>query len=161
MRHANALSQCVQLVVGDYLLTREKIKEAREKDSLCGICKMYEKFWLDEDQLLYCEETEGCSTIVIPEALVRTVLRCCHELPCIAHQGIARRIAVIKRKYLWEYLSKDITEYINACERCPPPSLPHLGACSCFLEHRAEFPQFLDQGQLVGLLGRVISSSRV
>jgi hypothetical protein len=28
------------------------------------------------------------------------------------------------------------------------------------LEHRAEFPQFLDQGQSVGLLGRVISSSQ-
>jgi hypothetical protein len=28
------------------------------------------------------------------------------------------------------------------------------------LEHRAEFPQFLDQGQSVGLLGRVIGSSQ-
>jgi hypothetical protein len=28
------------------------------------------------------------------------------------------------------------------------------------LEHRAEFPQFLDQGQSVGLLERVISSSQ-
>jgi hypothetical protein len=28
------------------------------------------------------------------------------------------------------------------------------------LEHRAELPQFLDQGQSVGLLGRVISSSQ-
>jgi hypothetical protein len=27
------------------------------------------------------------------------------------------------------------------------------------LEHRAEFPQFLNQGHSVGLLGRVISSS--
>jgi hypothetical protein len=36
--------------------------------------------------------------------------------------------------------------------------LPHLGACSGFLEHRAEFSQFLDQGQSVGLLGRVITS---
>jgi hypothetical protein len=26
-----------------------------------------------------------------------------------------------------------------------------------FLEHRAEFPQFLNQGQSVGFLGRVIS----
>jgi hypothetical protein len=35
-----------------------------------------------------------------------------------------------------------------------------LPRCSRFLEHRAEFPQFLDQGQSVGLLGRVISSSQ-
>jgi hypothetical protein len=35
--------------------------------------------------------------------------------------------------------------------------LPH---CSHTWEHRAEFPQFINQGQSVGLLGRVISSSQ-
>jgi hypothetical protein len=37
---------------------------------------------------------------------------------------------------------------------------PTLGILLPLLEHRAEFPQFLDQGQSVGLLGRVISSSQ-
>jgi hypothetical protein len=37
---------------------------------------------------------------------------------------------------------------------------PTLGSLLRLLEHRAEFPQFLDQVQLVGLLGRVISSSQ-
>jgi hypothetical protein len=37
---------------------------------------------------------------------------------------------------------------------------PTLGSLLPFLEHRAEFPQFLDQGQSVGLLGRVISPSQ-
>jgi hypothetical protein len=37
---------------------------------------------------------------------------------------------------------------------------PTLGSLLPLLEHRAEFPQFLDQGQSVGLLGRVISSSQ-
>jgi hypothetical protein len=37
---------------------------------------------------------------------------------------------------------------------------PTLGSLFPLLEHRAEFPQFLDQGQSVGLLGRVISSSQ-
>jgi hypothetical protein len=54
MRHADALSRCVQLVLGDYSLTKEDIKEAQEKDSLCEKYKTYEKFWLDEDQVLYC-----------------------------------------------------------------------------------------------------------
>jgi hypothetical protein len=35
---------------------------------------------------------------------------------------------------------------------------PTLGSLLPLLEHRAEFPKFLDQGQSVGLLGRVISS---
>jgi hypothetical protein len=37
---------------------------------------------------------------------------------------------------------------------------PTPGSLLPVLEHRAEFPQFLDQGQSVGLLGRVISSSQ-
>jgi hypothetical protein len=37
---------------------------------------------------------------------------------------------------------------------------PTLGSLLLLLEHRAEFPQFLDQGQSVGLLGQVISSSQ-
>jgi hypothetical protein len=37
---------------------------------------------------------------------------------------------------------------------------PTLGSLLPLLEHRAEFPQFLDQGQSAGLLGRVISSSQ-
>jgi hypothetical protein len=37
---------------------------------------------------------------------------------------------------------------------------PTLGSLLPLLEHRAEFTQFLDQGQSVGLLGRVISSSQ-
>jgi hypothetical protein len=37
---------------------------------------------------------------------------------------------------------------------------PTLGSLLPLLEHRAEFPQFLDQGQSVGPLGRVISSSQ-
>jgi hypothetical protein len=37
---------------------------------------------------------------------------------------------------------------------------PTLGSLLPLLEHRAELSQFLDQGQSVGLLGRVISSSQ-
>jgi hypothetical protein len=40
------------------------------------------------------------------------------------------------------------------------PRCSHTWELAPALEHRAEFPQFLDQGQLVGLLGRVISSSQ-
>jgi hypothetical protein len=37
---------------------------------------------------------------------------------------------------------------------------PTLGSLLPLLEHRAEFPQFLNQGQSIGLLGQVISSSQ-
>jgi hypothetical protein len=37
---------------------------------------------------------------------------------------------------------------------------PTLGSLLPLLEHKAGFPEFLDQGQFLGLLGRVISSSQ-
>jgi hypothetical protein len=42
----------------------------------------------------------------------------------------------------------------------PPPRCSHTWELAPASEHRAEFPQFLNQGQSVGLLGRVISSSQ-
>jgi hypothetical protein len=41
-----------------------------------------------------------------------------------------------------------------------PRCSPTLGSLLPLLEHRDEFPQFLDQGQSVGLLGRVMSSAQ-
>jgi hypothetical protein len=79
--------------------------------------KTRKEFWLDDEQLYYKEPTGG-SFIVIPKELVETVLKCYHELPFTAHQGIARTIAAIKRKYWWESLNKDVRDYINACEAC-------------------------------------------
>jgi hypothetical protein len=102
MRHGDALSRCIQVVIGDYSLTKEKIKEAQEKD-LCEEYKTCEKYWLNEDHILYYEGQEGCRLIVIPRALVETVLKRYHELPFTAHQGIARTIAAIKRKFWWEF----------------------------------------------------------
>jgi hypothetical protein len=42
----------------------------------------------------------------------------------------------------------------------PPPRCSHKWELAPALEHRAEFPQFLNQGQSVGLLGRAISLSQ-
>jgi hypothetical protein len=118
MRHADALSRCVHLVTDEGVLTRELIREAQKQDPLCDVYKTRKEFWLDDDQLLYHEEQTGSSFVVIPRELVGTVLKCYHELPFTAHQGIARTIAAFKRKYWWESLSEDVRNYINACEAC-------------------------------------------
>jgi hypothetical protein len=69
------------MVTGDYSLTREKIKEAQENDSLCERYQPYEKFWLDEDQ----ERKGRVSTYRNSRTLVGTVLKCYHELPFTAN----------------------------------------------------------------------------
>jgi transposase InsO family protein len=118
MRHANALSRCVNTVTGEYVLTREVMKAEQDQDPMCQIYKAREEFWVDETELLYHKEEGNHLCVVVPKSLVATVLKCYHELPFTAHQGIARTIAAIKRKYWREALSKDVREYINACEAC-------------------------------------------
>jgi hypothetical protein len=94
------------------------MKEERDQDPMCQEYKAGEEFWSDETELLYHKEEGNHLCVVVPQSLVGTVLKCYHELPFTAHQGIARTIAAIKRKYWWETLNKDVREYINACEAC-------------------------------------------
>jgi hypothetical protein len=59
MRHADALSRCVNLVTEEYAMSKDKIKEEQDRDPECQMYKLNEKFWLDEDQLLYYEEKKS------------------------------------------------------------------------------------------------------
>jgi hypothetical protein len=66
---------------------------------VCEIYKTRKEFRLDDKQLLYYKEPIGDLFIVILKGLVETVLECYYEVPFTAHQGIARTIVAIKRKY--------------------------------------------------------------
>jgi hypothetical protein len=57
----------------------------------------------------------------------------------------------------WSCLSTFRREYWNFFFFLVAPT---LGSLLPLMEYRAEFPQFLDQGQSVGLPGRVIRSSQ-
>ena len=85
MRHADALSRSVHRVQKDVNLSRDIIKEEQGKDNLCIQYKQYENFWTYEDGVLYYQEGKGRPRIVIPGALVSTVLTYYHELPFTAH----------------------------------------------------------------------------
>jgi hypothetical protein len=58
MRHADALSRCVNAAERNLALTKDIIQEEQAKDSLCEQYKQYEDFWLDEDNVLYRQGSE-------------------------------------------------------------------------------------------------------
>ena len=118
MRHADALSRNVQCVETKAVLSKELIKEEQDKDELCARYKQYENFWIDNDGILYRQEAKTLPRIVIPTALISTVLKCYHELPFTAHQGVRRTIEFINRKYWWEGLRDDVSEFIRKCDAC-------------------------------------------
>jgi hypothetical protein len=76
MRHADALSRCIKPVTGDYVLTREVVKEEQDQDPMCQVytCKTSEEFWSDNTQLLYYKQEGDHLCVVVPRSLVETVL---------------------------------------------------------------------------------------
>jgi hypothetical protein len=69
-------------------------------------------------------------------------------------------IGVIGLRLIRQFLVFSKTLYQLTILFPPPLDAPTLGSLLPLLENRAEFPQFLDRGQSVGLLERVISSSQ-
>ena len=62
---------------------------------------------------------------MIPSTLVHTVLMNYHELPFTAHQGVSRTVRFISRKYWWETLREDVSEFIKKCEACAKRKTGH------------------------------------
>jgi transposase InsO family protein len=118
MRHADALSRSVNQVERDLVLSREIIKDEQQKDEACREYRHCENFWNDEEGVLYYQTNKGPPRIVTPSALILTVLKCYHELPFTAHQGVKRTIDFIDKKYWWETMRKDVTDFIKMCDAC-------------------------------------------
>jgi hypothetical protein len=58
MRHADALSRSGNSVEKCAVLSREIIREEQEKDEQCNKYRGYEDFWLDEEGVLYRQESK-------------------------------------------------------------------------------------------------------
>jgi len=74
MRHPDALSRNVNVIKEELVLSKENIRDKQEVDELCEKYKQYEDFWSDEDGILYYQAPKTQPRVVIPAALVPTVL---------------------------------------------------------------------------------------
>jgi len=116
MRHADALFRSVNRIENDGNLSRDIIREEQQKDGICIKYKQNEIIWSDQDGMLYYQKPKEQPRIVIPTTLVSTVLTYCHKIPFTAHQGVRRTLSFISRKYWWETMRNDVTEFINECD---------------------------------------------
>lgn len=117
-KHANAdaLSRHVNTLVVP-LLSKQEVKNEQQKDSLCLKVmsnKQNDKYILDEDGLLYNTETES-PRLVIPYALTQRVIEQHHETIFSGHQGIKKTIGLLKTRYYWPTLTRDVEEYNELC----------------------------------------------
>jgi hypothetical protein len=152
MQHADALSRNVNAVDKELILTRDRIHEEQEKDDVCMKLKQFESFWVDKDGILCRQEAKEHPRVVIPRALVETVLKCYHELPFTAHQGMTRTLSFISRKYWWGTMRNDVSIFIKNCDACARRKTGHRAVAP--LGESLEANEFLDVVSLdiVGLL---------
>lgn len=119
-RHTNAdaLSRIVNTIALPYLSRRE-IAIEQQKDEFCQLKKkdLGDNYKLDEDELLYNIESDE-PRLVIPKSMVRQVISHHHDTLFSGHQGIKRTISLIKDRYFWLTLNKDIEDYIGKCISC-------------------------------------------
>ena len=92
--------------------------------------------------MLYRQEPKRQPRVVIPAVLVQAVLIFYHELPYTAHQDVHRTLEFILRKYWWETMRKDVTEFIKRCEACAKRNAGHRTTTP--LGQSLEAREFLD-----------------
>jgi hypothetical protein len=112
-------------IQSEFLLSKETIRSEQEADELCARYRGYENFWTHDDGILYRQGPKEQPRLVIPRTLVHTVLVNYHELPFTAHQGVSRTVRFISRKYWWETLREDVSEFIKKCEACAKRKTGH------------------------------------
>jgi transposase InsO family protein len=75
-------------------------------------------FSIDNEGILHFGKESHNRRIVIPRTLVHTVIEYHHDKVYAGHQGITRTQDLIKLKYFWPTLNKDVENYINNCHSC-------------------------------------------
>ncbi|QRW11207.1 Retrotransposable element Tf2 protein [Ceratobasidium sp. AG-Ba] len=91
------------------------IESTKKKEDLPpSIRKQYDKYEWKEDLLWY----EG--RIVIPEnkEIRLAILEMHHDNPIAGHQGQARTLEFISRRYYWPAMKQQVNRFVETCEIC-------------------------------------------
>lgn len=119
-KHANAdaLSRHVN-VIATPLISRQEISREQQQDEFClkHIRQTGNGYKINEDGLLYNIEQET-PRLVIPRALVSQIISNHHDTIFSGHQGVKRTLGIIRGRFYWPTMVKDIEEYVGKCISC-------------------------------------------
>ena len=95
-------------------------------------------FYLNTDSILKCTlivNNLEFSTTVVPLGLTNTLIHKFHN--CRGHQGCARTLNALKRRFWWKGMGRDIKYHIRNCIICSK-NLPNI---SCHPQLHLEIPK--------------------
>ena len=129
-----------------------------EKSSLT--CELYLgnkcSFYLNHEGILKCTlviNNLELSIIVVPLTLTNTLLQEFHN--CRGHQGCARTLNTLKRKFWWKDMWKHIKYHISNCITCSK-NLPNI---LCHLQLQLEIPEIPFTCIAINTIGKLPTTS--
>ena len=78
-------------------------------------CGCTEKLYTFEDGILYRNDNDQYERMVVPTPLVETLIERVHNN---GHLGIAKTLSVIKPRYFWPGMRRDVERYCSKCVPC-------------------------------------------
>jgi transposase InsO family protein len=123
--NADALSRVIAVVEKlQSGMDREELRIAQLKEPWCS--KLGEKVERDADGILYLTDPEnrGGRRLLVPGPFQKGIMQQCHNAPWAGHPGKERTALLIKRKYYWPAMGKDINKYVESCEACQRRKTP-------------------------------------
>ena len=121
--------------------TQDWIREQKQ-DDLCKRIKLRlrakdkdvaEFYYTNEDGLLLrkpntnkkdLKEQTKADTILTPESLKAFILTRYHSLPIAGHKGRDKTLSLIRKRYYWPGMSKDVAKWIRSCATCKKRKTP-------------------------------------
>ena len=56
--------------------------------------------------------------VAIPQVWVPQILRSYHDTPLGGHMGVMKLLSVLRERFFWEGMNKDVREYVATCHEC-------------------------------------------
>ncbi len=75
-----------------------------------------------QENVLYCRRKEAAANprwqVVAPKPLRSQIFKACQHHAMAAHQGVVRTAALIKRRFYWPRMQKDVEVLCKRCTTC-------------------------------------------
>ena len=118
IRHADALSRHVDVVLEDGLPSKEKVFPEQNKDHFCNAQKQKipsskSEYFLEDDGVMYKRSREHQHQLVVTKALVQDIIKANHNPVYIGHLGMKRTFDLISLRYWWPSMRQSIERYVN------------------------------------------------
>ena len=79
---------------------------------------VYKCFVLENDTLYKVDHITGHYLLVIPSTLIEKVLRLYHDNHLLIHLAQRRLFDVIRKRFYWNGLHRDVCDWVAACKEC-------------------------------------------